>query len=125
MSVEINTWFLIARRVFNRQGFPPWTIGLPYILSVRVKLISICFYMSWVGIRCCLFPFIMVEYVRMYRAKDVMLLLWGWEWNVMGVCLVIHSVFCVLNGKWTMDLVNSKVRQWRKGGGVTRAESGL
>ncbi|KAL3942199.1 MAG: hypothetical protein SGARI_000346 [Bacillariaceae sp.] len=28
MSVEINTWFLIARRVFNKQGFPPWIIDL-------------------------------------------------------------------------------------------------
>eukprot|EP00559_Dactyliosolen_fragilissimus_P005351 CAMPEP_0184865170 /NCGR_PEP_ID=MMETSP0580-20130426/17203_1 /TAXON_ID=1118495 /ORGANISM="Dactyliosolen fragilissimus" /LENGTH=217 /DNA_ID=CAMNT_0027364265 /DNA_START=125 /DNA_END=775 /DNA_ORIENTATION=- len=24
MSVEVNTWFLIARRVFNKQGFSPW-----------------------------------------------------------------------------------------------------
>mmetsp|Transcript_8512 Transcript_8512/g.10768 ORF Transcript_8512/g.10768 Transcript_8512/m.10768 type:complete len:254 (-) Transcript_8512:2387-3148(-) len=43
MSVELNTWFLIARRVFNKQGFPPWKIDLPCLVSVRVKLISIFF----------------------------------------------------------------------------------
>jgi len=120
MIVEINTWFLIARRVFNRQGFPPWEIGLPYVLSVRVKLISICFYVSWFVIRCFIYPVIMVEYVRMYRAKEVM---WG-RWNVMGLCLLFHSVFCALNLKWTFDLLASKLRQWNTKG-TTNVGKGL
>jgi hypothetical protein len=44
MIVELNTWFLIARRVFNKQGFPPWTIDLGSFLSIRVKVISVAFY---------------------------------------------------------------------------------
>lgn len=121
MMVEINTWFLIARRVFNRQGFPPWTIGLPgRLFSVRLKLISICFYISWIFIRIIVYPIIMLEYVTMYRAEVAM---WG-RLNVMGICLVIHAVFCVLNAKWTIDLFHSKVRQWRAGVG-TKVESGL
>ncbi|KAL3932395.1 MAG: hypothetical protein SGARI_003974, partial [Bacillariaceae sp.] len=55
MSVEINTWFLIARRVFNKQGFPPWIIDLS-VVSIRIKLISICFYVTWIGIRVILYP---------------------------------------------------------------------
>jgi hypothetical protein len=30
---------------------------------------------------------------------------------VVGICL--HSVFCILNVRWTIDLINSKIRQWK------------
>lgn len=109
MSVEMNTWFLIARRVFNKQGFPPWTIDLPYLFSVRVKLISIFFYITWVSIRCILYPYVLVVFYRMVergmlREHEKMFMM-------VGACL--HSVFCVLNARWTMDLINSKIRQWK------------
>eukprot|EP00550_Attheya_septentrionalis_P007953 CAMPEP_0198293020 /NCGR_PEP_ID=MMETSP1449-20131203/14972_1 /TAXON_ID=420275 /ORGANISM="Attheya septentrionalis, Strain CCMP2084" /LENGTH=237 /DNA_ID=CAMNT_0043992419 /DNA_START=305 /DNA_END=1015 /DNA_ORIENTATION=+ len=60
MTVEANTWFLIARRVFNKQAFPPWVIDLPPFISIRVKLISICFYSTWILIRCIFYPYLMV-----------------------------------------------------------------
>ena len=59
MIVEVNTWFLIARRVFNKQGFSPWIIDLSFV-SIRVKLISICFYVTWISIRCFLYPILMI-----------------------------------------------------------------
>jgi len=117
MMVEINTWFLIARRMFNHQGFPPWKIDLPYVVSIRVKLISICFYISWIVIRVIVYPVIMLPYWRMYRDKSVM---WG-QFNVMTLCLVMHTLFCVLNLKWTSDLIHSRLRQW----GSKKIESGL
>jgi hypothetical protein len=31
------------------------------------------------------------------------------------ICIVLHSVFCVLNFKWTFDLFASKLRAWKLG----------
>lgn len=109
MSVEINTWFLIARRVFNKQGFPPWTIDLPYLFSVRVKLISICFYITWVAIRCIMYPFVLVIFYKMVNAVTTS------ESEKVGLAIAtcLHAVFCFLNARWTLDLINSKIRYWR------------
>jgi hypothetical protein len=112
MSVEINTWCLIARRVFNKQGFPPWTINLPFMVSIRVKLISICFYITWISIRCLLYPYVLLVFYKMATAKG------GNYLNekermalAIGVCL--HAVFCYLNACWTIDLIYQKIRQWK------------
>jgi len=125
MSVEINTWFLIARRVFNKQGFPPWTIDLPFSISVRVKLISVCFYITWVLARCILYPYVLVIFYRLHTRdmipKDENVAI------ILGSCL--QAVFCMMNVKWTNDLINSKIRHWRskeKGkAGEERISSGL
>ena len=109
MSVEVNTWFLIARRVFNKQGFSPWTIGLPYLFSVRIKLISVCFYVSWVSIRCILYPFVLTIFHRLLTDPEFS----KREKNMTSVAACLHLVFCALNMRWTMDLINSKIRQWR------------
>jgi hypothetical protein len=39
LIVEVNTWLLIARRVFNKQGFTPWVSdwSLFHTLSCREK----------------------------------------------------------------------------------------
>lgn len=114
MSVEINTWCLIARRVFNKQGFPPWTINLPFMsmVSIRIKLISICFYITWISIRCLLYPYVLLVFYKMATAKG------GNYLNekermalAIGVCL--HAVFCYLNACWTIDLIYQKIRQWK------------
>jgi TLC domain len=86
MIVEVNTWFLIARRVFNKQGFPPWVLNLS-VVSIRVKLISIFFYLTWILIRCLL-------------------------------SVPLHAAFCVLNLRWSYDLLMSKVRYWRRVSGT-------
>ncbi len=109
MSVEINTWFLIARRVFNKQGFPPWTIDLPYLFSVRVKLISIFFYLTWVAIRCIVYPYVLVIMGRLVQDSNLA------ENNkvMISVAACLHSIFCFLNARWTVDLITGKLRQWR------------
>lgn len=111
MSVELNTWFLIARRVFNKQGFPPWIIGLPPFFSIRIKLISIFFYLTWVIIRCILYPSLMIVFTKMWNelSEEV-----GTRWNVLLVTQILHPVFCLLNFKWSYDLLMSKIRAWRR-----------
>lgn len=112
MSVEINTWFLIARRVLNKQGFSPWNIDLSF-LSIRVKLISICFYLTWITIRCILYPALMGPFYRNWieYTKRV-----GTPWNIVMLCIPLHAAFCLLNLKWSYDLLMSKVRYWRRKG---------
>ena len=113
LSVEVNTWLLIARRVFNKQGFPPWVINLPPFFSIRVKLISIFFYVTWVSIRCFLYPIIMKILWTSWLTR------WQQTGSFMGMpyapSLFLHSIFCLLNAKWTFDLFMSKYRAWKSG----------
>jgi hypothetical protein len=110
MSVEINTWFLIARRVFNKEGFSPWIIDLSFI-SFRVKIISICFYMTWIGIRCILYPILWLWLWKRWWANSLQM---GTKFNLDLIAPVLHSSFCILNFKWTYDLTMSKIRYWRR-----------
>lgn len=121
LSVEINTWLLIARRVFNKQGIGPWIIKLSCV-SIRIKLISILFYVTWIGIRCYIYPSIMT----------VLWSLWYSQWMKTGnivnshysLALVLHSIFCLLNFKWTFDLFMSKWRAMRSGE-MSKIDKGL
>jgi len=111
MCVEVNTWLLIARRVFNKQGFPPWTIVDMSFLSIRIKMISILFYVTWIAIRCLLYPYLMVPIWTLYQEHTKQV---GTHWNLLLVCFPLHGIFCALNLKWTHDLLMSKVRYWRR-----------
>jgi hypothetical protein len=111
MSVEVNTWCLIARRVFNKQGLPPWILNLPLGVSIRIKLISILFYTSWILIRIVLYPVIWAVLFGMWKDYTVEV---GTGWNVLAIALPLHSIFCALNIKWSVDLLLSKY--WRRGG---------
>jgi hypothetical protein len=114
MSVEVNTWLLIARRVFNKQGFPPWTIiDLGSFLSIRVKLISILFYITWLSIRCILYPYLLVDIYDCWVDYSMKV---GTKWNWIVISFPLHGIFCLLNLKWTYDLLMSKIRYWRRRG---------
>lgn len=110
ISVEINTWFLIARRVFNKAGFPPWVIDLSFV-SIRVKLISIGFYVTWIAIRCILYPVMMVFIMNRWWSHTQKI---GTYFNIELINPILHSTFCLLNLKWTYDLVMSKIRYYKR-----------
>jgi len=112
MIVEVNTWFLIARRVFNRQGFPPWCIiDLGSFASIRVKLISVFFYVTWIGIRCILYPYLFPLIYDKYIFHSEQR---GTYYNMVAMCVPLHAAFCLLNLKWTYDLFTSKLRFWAR-----------
>ncbi|KAL9190631.1 hypothetical protein ACHAXT_000337 [Thalassiosira profunda] len=121
LSVEVNTWLLIARRVFNKQGFGPWVWEFGSF-SLRIKLISVLFYITWVAIRCFFYPTIL----------QLLWTLWLEQWRRTGVvfytrysvALVLHSVFNTLNAKWTFDLFRGKWRALRNRQ-VAKVEKGL
>lgn len=110
MSVEINTWFLIARRVFNKQGFPPWIIDLSFV-SIRLKFISVCFYVTWFSIRVFIYPLMLVWLTKVYLKESKR---YGTYINIDLIPPVLQSVFCILNLKWTFDLITSKMRYFRR-----------
>ena len=114
MSVEVNTWLLIARRVFNKQGFPPWTIIDLSFFSIRVKLISIFFYITWIGIRCILYPYLLLDIWNLYSDYSTKVAKTHWNWLL--ICFPLHAIFCLLNLKWSYDLLMSKIRYWRRRG---------
>ena len=41
------------------------------------------------------------------------------------ICLLLQSIFVILNFKWTFDLFASKVRAMRSKGGTTKIDKGL
>ena len=109
LMVEINTWFLIARRLMNRQGFSPWTIDVS-CLSVRVKRISICFYTTWIVVRCGVYPALLIPFFKAWQDHSAA---GGTPLNLIALCFPLHSCFCILNMKWTYDLLMSKIRYWQ------------
>lgn len=119
MSVELNTWFLIARRVFNKQGFSPWQLDVPYFISVRVKLISIFFYITWIGIRCGIYPYVLYVMAVPLRHIDKEGAVF-----VRYIAMTLQSAFCFLNAQWSLQLLNSKIKQW-KNKEETKIASGL
>eukprot|EP00429_Kryptoperidinium_foliaceum_P001307 CAMPEP_0176018072 /NCGR_PEP_ID=MMETSP0120_2-20121206/8689_1 /TAXON_ID=160619 /ORGANISM="Kryptoperidinium foliaceum, Strain CCMP 1326" /LENGTH=289 /DNA_ID=CAMNT_0017351111 /DNA_START=217 /DNA_END=1082 /DNA_ORIENTATION=+ len=110
ITVELNTWCLIARRVFNKAGFPPWIIDLSFV-SIRIKLISILFYITWIGIRCILYPLMMGWILNRWLTQSQKM---GYYLNVEIISPILHSTFCILNFKWTYDLIMSKIRYYKK-----------
>jgi hypothetical protein len=110
-SVDLNTWFLISRRVFNKQGFPPWIIGLPMIISIRVKVISILFYITWVVTRCIISPILLVELMERWTRRTALM---NTPFNHGAVVIILHFCFVALNFKWSYDLLRSKIRYWRR-----------
>ncbi len=120
LIVEINTWLLIARRVFNKQGFGPWVIDLS-LFSIKVKLISIFFYITWVSIRCFLYPAIWRMILTLWYDNGYKQ---GENFAIFSFALGLHTIFCILNFKWTFDLFMSKYRAWKIGGSA-KIEKGL
>jgi len=120
MSVEVNTWLLIARRVFNKQGLRPWVINLGFS-SVRIKFISVMFYITWVVIRCYVYPAILRVLIGLWSEKTQQT---GGIYNYISLAIVLHSVFCLLNFKWTFDLLRGKYKAIRYGKSA-KIEKGL
>jgi hypothetical protein len=123
VSVELNTWFLIARRVYNKQGLKPWKVRIPILPAIHIKFLSICFYASWFAIRVVLYPYVYYIFYRMWNGTYLIqndIPLWA-----MGASIIFHTGLCFLNCSWTLDLCRSKLRQWNYNGTTDTISSGL
>lgn len=116
LSVEINTWLLIVRRLVYRTNAPPVS---PLICTT----VSVLFYVTWIVIRCYVYPL----FLKIYWD------LWVTEVNQSGiffhpemVFIPVHAVLCLLNLKWTYDLFKPIISKWMGTGPKTIAvQSGL
>merc|ERR1712048_898285 len=104
MSVEVNTWLLIARRLFNKNGIGVWEMGES---KFQVKLISIGFYATWIFIRLVVYPALFFAIWDGYLARSKVV---GSYWHALLVAPILQIVFIVLNLKWSWDLLKSKFR---------------
>lgn len=88
--VEINTFFLIARRNVREN-----------------KFIAFCFYFTWILIRCIIYPSIFViiimNYIEEYKKNFIIL-------NSSCLALVLGFCLVYLNFKWTVDLYRKSIR---------------
>lgn len=113
MIVEVNTWFLIARRALNKGGDRPFNTGVPLLKSIRLMAVSTCFYISWFVIRLFIYPYLLIVIMREYLKEWEKV---GTPFNLIAVTPIMQCVFLYLNLKWTIDLVRSKL----KGRGVSK-----
>jgi len=101
LSVEINTWFLILRRVvYKRKEVLP---------TMFTDTVTLLFYLSWIAIRCFIYPAILVVFLQMAREKILETdRLWHWPM----VFIPVHFFLCVLNLKWSYDLFLPIFQRW-------------
>jgi hypothetical protein len=115
LSVEVNTWFLIARRVVYKRN---------YTKGIISSLVTHCFYISWIVIRCIIYPSVLFMFLHMadvgIRESQSI-----WHWELLFV--PIHFFLCILNLKWTYDLFSPIITRWIKQEetGDTKLSSGL
>lgn len=62
LSVEINTWFMIARRVmYKKDQFPVFV----------QKIISYLYFFTWIVIRIFVYPYIMYLFIKIWWFQGV------------------------------------------------------
>lgn len=109
MSVEINTWFLIARRVLYKRQMPTWV----------TDPINFSFYASWLFVRCFVYPALLWIFVKMAdegirRTQSIM--------HIQLLFIPLHFIFVLLNLKWTYDLFTPIFKRWF---GTAETKSGV
>ena len=79
MSVEINTWFIIARRRWNHP-----------------LICSIFFYITWFGIRLILYPYLLLKFYQEYMDFSEKI---GTYYNIIAVAPIfqVSFLFTLLN----------------------------
>jgi len=107
MFVELNTWFLIARRSCNKRGEKPFVAGASFAKSCRMLTISLCFYSSWFSIRLALNGFLLPEIFKLWIAHSQRC---GSMLNLTLISVFSQLALVILNTKWTIDLMRSKLK---------------
>ena len=101
LSVEVNTWFLILRRVVFKNGRP--------LHPLLADTVSLLFYVTWILIRCIIYPGVLVTFFAIAYEK---IQTSGTYWHLPMVFIPVHFILCCLNLKWTYDLFQPIIRTW-------------
>jgi hypothetical protein len=94
MLVEINTWLLIARRVFGG------------------KVTEAFFYVSWIVLRNIWYPYLIWAFYKEWVLETKRS---GTMWNPILITPVMQSFLTGLNYHWTLQLVSKLLRPPGKG----------
>ncbi|KAG8463680.1 hypothetical protein KFE25_003953 [Diacronema lutheri] len=92
LSVELNTFFLILRRLWH---VPP---------------VSVCFYVTWITIRLIIYPYLIYVFAILYVDRSLETGSWL---NSFALIPSFQSALTVLNIKWTVDLARRKLDMMR------------
>ncbi|GKY99351.1 hypothetical protein MPSEU_000890200 [Mayamaea pseudoterrestris] len=117
LTVEVNTWFLILRRVLYKRRE---SIQSPLLQEV----VSAFFYTSWIIVRCFIYPAILFVFLQMAHLKVLETnVLWHWPM----LFIPVHFFLCILNLKWSYDLFQPMVQKWlaKDADGAAAISSGL
>ena len=106
LSVEINSWFLICRRVVYSNNS---TAVHPHLATA----VSAMFYLTWIVIRCILYPYFLVVFVKMAEKRVGET---GVYFHKEMIFIVVHAALCALNLKWTYDLFTPIIKRWMGSG---------
>lgn len=100
LSVEVNTWFLILRRVVNKTKDRS---------PVLKEIVSALFYVSWIIIRVFIYPAILVCFLQL-AYQEVVATEQLWHWPM--IFIPLHFFLCLLNLKWSYDLFEPIIKRW-------------
>ena len=95
MTVEVNTWLLIARRVIGGRA------------------IELAFYATWIGLRNLYYPYLIWAFYNEWRTESA---LCGSPWNPILVTPICQACLSGLNYHWTLQLVMKLARPAKRGG---------
>lgn len=107
LSVELNTWFLICRRLVYRSNYCP--SGYTKVSPLITTTVSTLFYITWIVIRVYLYPHVLVLFLYIWREQ---IEIQGKIFFLELFFIPVHVILCVLNLKWTYDLFNPIIKRW-------------
>ena len=111
LFIEINTWLLICRRLFNNGYLEDYkylnTLGK--VVNTDIKIVSVLFYISWIYYRLIVMPRILYSMIiNTFQSQS---------YTNISVCLV-QGILTLMGIKWSKDLLISKVRNQRTTSGL-------
>jgi TLC domain len=117
LSVEINTWFLILRRLVYKTNNTKRTDSL---YGAAAELVSLSFYISWIVIRCYIYPAVFYIFLKLAVQK---VRTTGILFHSPMLFIPVHAVLCVLNLKWSYDLFYPIFAKWWTPSAAARDET--
>jgi len=121
LSVELNTWFLICRRLVYRSNYCP--SGYSKVSPVITTTVSTLFYITWLAIRCYLYPHVMIFFVYLWQEQ---IEIQGKFFFFELIFIPVHAALCIMNLKWSYDLFQPIIKRWMgTGPKVMVVETGL
>ena len=109
--IEINTWLLICRRLFNNGYLSNYKYlnNIGKVVNTDIKIVSILFYISWIYYRLIVMPQLFYSMVMITFKSQ--------SYSNIGIC-VIQGILTLMGIKWSKDLLISKINNQKSSRGL-------